>query len=86
MPRTRTSTYSDRYRDLLEMLREIREAREVVQIDLAKSMGMTQSMLSKLETGVTRIDLPELLSYLDALDQNPVDFLRAYLKRIGRKA
>lgn len=67
------------------MLRAVREEREVVQKQLAKKMGMSQSMLSKLENGVTRIDLPELLSYLAALDADPVDFLRAYLKRIGRK-
>jgi len=82
MPRTRTSTYDDSYRRLLEMLRAAREAKGVVQDELADRLGMSQSMLSKLETGVTRIDLPELLSYLAALNEDPIEFLKAYLKRI----
>lgn len=40
-------------------------------------------MLSKLERGVVRMDLADLLSYLDAVNKDPVEFVSEYIKAIN---
>ena len=85
MPRTRTSRYARDYRVLLDLLREYRKDAEVTQVDLAASLKTSQSVISKLEQGVVRMDLMELLGYLDAIKVDPVEFLGQFLAKIGRR-
>lgn len=81
MPRSRQSRYSDEYRLLLERLVTLRG--ETLQATVAEHMGTSQSMLSKLERGVVRMDLADLLSYLDAVNKDPVEFVSEYIKAIN---
>ena len=82
MPRSRRSRYSTRYRTLLHLLASQRAAAQVTQTELARRMGTTQSMLSKLERGVERMDLMDLFAYLDALRVEPATFIRRVLSEI----
>nr|WP_299689728.1 helix-turn-helix transcriptional regulator [Hydrocarboniphaga sp.] len=50
---------------------------------VAERMGTSQSMLSKLERGVVRMDLSDLLSYLDAIGKDPLEFITDYLHAIN---
>lgn len=76
MPRSRRSRYTSEYRALLDNLSARREAAGITQVELARQMGTSQSMLSKLERGVVRMDLLDLLAYLDALRVDRVAFVR----------
>lgn len=82
MPRTRRSLYAKDYKALLQQLCDQRERGGVTQVELAKKMGTSQSMLSKLERGVVRMDLMDLLSYLRSIDADPIEFVREYLNAI----
>ena len=86
MPRSRKSRYADDYRQLLTLLVAEREKRDITQVQLAKRMKTSQSMLSKMERGVVRIDLADLLDYLDGVGGHPLEFVRSYIKEIGWKA
>lgn len=64
MARSRKSRYADDYRLLLRQLVDARNAAGVTQIELAASMGTSQSILSKLERGVVRMDLMDACPFL----------------------
>jgi transcriptional regulator with XRE-family HTH domain len=76
MPRTRRSRYAREYRELLQRLVLHRNAAKITQFELARRMGTSQSMLSKLERGVVRMDLLDLFAYLDAIGMDRVAFIR----------
>lgn len=82
MPRSRRSRYASDYQTLLELLNERRQAAAITQVELSERTGISQSMLSKLERGVVRMDLADLLDYLDGIEDDPMAFLKAYLSRI----
>ncbi len=86
MPRSRKSRYADDYRTLLAMLIAERERKGINQTPLATAMGTSQSMLSKLERGVVRMDLIDLLAYCGGIHVDPVQFVQTYMKAIGWKA
>ncbi len=48
----------------------------VYQEELARRLSVPQSYVSKVETGARRIDVVELLRWLDALDVCPDAFVR----------
>ena len=81
MPRSRRSRYAGEYRKLLTALIKRRDAANVTQSELAKRMGTSQSMLSKLERGVVRMDLLDLFAYLDAIAIDRVAFVREFSRR-----
>lgn len=74
--------YSRENRLLLKLLREVRIARGLTQADLAKRMKMRQSDLSKVETGVRRIDFVELRHWLIALDLDMAAFVGEFERQL----
>lgn len=87
MPRARRSRYAENYRLLLSLLAQERRAASVTQQELEKATGISQSMLSKMERGVVRIDLADLLDYLDGIGSEPLQFIEKYLaaaQTVGR--
>ncbi|NKF24546.1 helix-turn-helix domain-containing protein [Solimonas marina] len=82
MPRSRKSRYAPEYRTLIDLLIELRNEADVTQVELAKRMGTSQSVLSKLERGVVRMDLMDVLDYLDGIHADPRQFLDIFLGRI----
>ena len=83
MPRTRTSRYSQEYSTLLRMLSDARHKAGITQETLAVSMETSQSILSKIERGVVRMDLMDLFAYLDGIGVDPVEFMTQFRTRIG---
>lgn len=81
MPRSRKSRYAPHYRELLALLVEQRNEAGVTQVLLCQRMGTSQSMLSKLERGVVRMDLSDLLDYLDGIGANPSVFIATFVDR-----
>lgn len=64
MPR---SQYTPQYEVFLELLRQARKRRGVTQAALATRLRMTQSMISKIETGERRLDVVELRQFCRAI-------------------
>jgi transcriptional regulator with XRE-family HTH domain len=60
----------------LDKLRKLRESRNLRQADLALLLGRTQSAVSHVESGQTRLDIIGLRDWLEALDYGFLKFLK----------
>ena len=63
---------------LLSLLRQVRIEAGMRQEDLARVLGMPQSVVSKFESGERRLDLLELRDVCDALTISLVQFVRRF--------
>lgn len=71
-----------------EMLTNARLAKGILQSAVAEKLGKNQSFVSKYERGERRLDLPEFLDVAEALEIDPMSFIKSYkeeLKRLSRK-
>lgn len=75
------SIQSPRHQALSALLREHREASGLSQSDLAALIDEPQSVVSKFEGGVRRLDLVELEQVTRALGIRLVDFVQAFEDR-----
>lgn len=55
MPRRRTQAISTEERSIGRRLKEIREARNLTQVELAEKLGLDQTLISAYETGRVRM-------------------------------
>ncbi|SMP46260.1 BsaWI family type II restriction enzyme [Noviherbaspirillum suwonense] len=70
-----TTIYDQRYIKLVERLIEIRQEVQFTQVDLALSLALDQSTVSKVENFDRRLDVIELFDWLKALGYSPKKFL-----------
>ncbi|MCR6652665.1 MAG: helix-turn-helix domain-containing protein [Cellvibrionaceae bacterium] len=63
--------HSERYRYLLVLLREAREAAGVTQAQLSEKLGKPQSYVSKYENGDRRLDLIEMMEVCQRINADP---------------
>lgn len=61
------SIHDPRYQDLIKKLIELRESKNVTQVELARRLKKPQSYISKIEILERRIDVIELIDWLAAL-------------------
>ena len=78
------SIHSARYQLFLGLLKQARLDAGVTQTELAETIGVTQSTISKMETGERRLDLVELLEICDAMHISQEDFLLNVIEEVGR--
>lgn len=64
------SIHDPRYQDLIQKLIELRESKNVTQVELAQRLGKPQSYVSKVETLERRLDIIELMDWLDILEES----------------
>lgn len=81
MARARNSRYDEDYRLLLTMLVDCRLLSRLTQAEIAERTGIGQSVVSRLESGVIRLDVQDLLSYLDAVGVELQTFLVDFDRR-----
>ena len=81
----RKSIHTKEYAVLLHLLRKTRENKGVFQEALAKKLQITQSQLSKMETGETRIDVIQLRAMLQHLDVPFLDFMGELESELAKK-
>lgn len=74
--------YSRESRLLHDLIKEVRIARGLTQEDVARRTKMRQSDLSKVETGVRRLDFVELRHLLIALDLDMKTFVDEFEARL----
>lgn len=69
------SIYTDDYINIISVLRAIRVNKNITQAEMAKLLNTTQSYVSKVENRERRLDVIELLSWIDALGVSVSDVL-----------
>jgi transcriptional regulator with XRE-family HTH domain len=79
------STFTREYRILRTLLRDFRLAAKVTQDDLARSIGETQSYVSKCERGERRLDLVQLRVFCEAIGMDLTNFVAAFEAAIARR-
>ena len=62
---------------LAEHLREVRAARRISQVELAKRIGSSQSRIAKIEAATSDVSLDLIFKALLALGENPKQLGRA---------
>ena len=75
--------HAEGYARFLRELRRAREERGVSQSDLANAMGEHQTYVSKVETGVRRLDVVELKRWLGALHLSLTEFAPVLDRALG---
>jgi len=78
------SIYSKRYHRFLELLRQARLDSNTTQSQLAELIGVTQSVVSKMESGERRLDVVEVIDICNALKLSKLEFFDAAIKAIDR--
>jgi transcriptional regulator with XRE-family HTH domain len=62
------SLYSAQYQQLCSLLRDLRRAAQLTQVEVARRLDVPQSFVSKYESGERRLDVVELRHVAEALD------------------
>lgn len=70
------SIHTREYDAFLRLLKRAREDADLTQVDLAAALEKSQSFVSKVERGETRLDIIQLRSVLAALGVTLPDFSR----------
>lgn len=64
------SIHDPRYQDLIKKLIELRESKDVTQVELAYRLGKPQSYVSKVEILERRLDVIELMDWVNVLNED----------------
>lgn len=64
------SIHDPRYQDLIKKLIELRESKNVTQVELARRLNKPQSYVSKVEILERRLDVIELIDWLEAINED----------------
>lgn len=70
------SVFTEKYKLFKEMLIQAREAAGLNQRDLSERLSRPQSYVSKYERGERRLDVVEFLEVAEALDLDPIAFIK----------
>ena len=70
---------------LLSLLRTVRHEAGLTQKQLAEALGLEQTIVSKLEHGIRRLDLLELDAICAVTGTSLEEFLRRYRRAIAPK-
>lgn len=79
------ATFSPEYEAFLDLLKMGRLEKGLTQVDLAKRLGITQSVVSKVERGERRLDVIELRKWCRALETPLADFVAVLEDRLSGK-
>ncbi|MBC8394295.1 MAG: helix-turn-helix transcriptional regulator [Deltaproteobacteria bacterium] len=70
------SVYTDQYRAIIEKLKEARLQRGLTQLQVAKTLGVGQSFISKIESGQYRLDILQLQEFAKLYKKPLPSFLK----------
>jgi transcriptional regulator with XRE-family HTH domain len=79
------SIHRPKYRLFIELLKEFRVNKGVQQKELAKMIKSEQTVISKYEHFVRRIDFVEFLDICEALNVSVITFVKEFKKRLKDK-
>lgn len=78
------SVHTAEYAAFLRLLREVRAAADVTQVELARRLDQTQSFVSKCERGEARLDVIQLRIICHALGTDLPTFARRLEERLPK--
>ncbi|MCK9418765.1 MAG: helix-turn-helix transcriptional regulator [Nitrospirae bacterium] len=78
----KNSPYDIAYLELRRILKDLREAKQLTQAQLARKLSVPQSFVSKYETGERRIDVIETAQICRALETSMTQLLSKLSKRL----
>ena len=78
------TTYTHANDIFRELLKETRVAKNLTQADVAKSLGLPQSYVSKYESGERRLDFVETVLVCEALGTSIEDFAAVYSAKLAK--
>jgi len=73
------------YQVVVQLLREARTSAGITQVELAEMLQQTQSFVSKMERGDSRLDVIQLRTVLAALGFSLPTFVSELEKRLSRR-
>lgn len=85
MGRMKKSIHTRDYEVFRRQLREARERAGITQVELAAKLETTQSFVSKVELGDSRLDVIQLRAILDAIGVRLADFIDQLEKELNRE-
>ena len=78
------SIHTREYTAFLRLLKQVREDAGMTQVGLAEALDKTQSFVSKVERGETRLDVIQLRTVLAALGTTLPEFAARLEKELGK--
>ena len=79
------SVFTDAYRSLIDILIAARTEAGVTQAELSRRLGKPQPFISKIETGVRRIDVVEFCVIARAIGADPLPLLAKFDNALSRQ-
>ena len=67
---------------LCQMLQDMRISKGLTQVQLAAKLNVHQTEVSRVERGITRVDLLELYDFLEAMDVPLLEFVAELDERL----
>ena len=83
--RLQKSLYSHEWETLCAILRRVRKEKGLTQVKLAELLGRQQNLIAKIEAGERKLDVCQLLDYLDAMGADPLDVISELVRESRRK-
>jgi transcriptional regulator with XRE-family HTH domain len=77
------SVHSKEQKVFCDLMIEARDRANLTQEKLAKRLKRTQSFVAKYEGGERRLDVVEFVAVTRAIGADPIEILRALVRRIG---
>lgn len=77
------SVFTAEYTALLGLLKQFRREADVTQVELAERLGQSQSFVSKIERGESRLDVIQLRTICRSLGTSLPEFVAALEARLG---
>ena len=82
MPKT---TFTDAYKEMLDLLIAARRQAGVTQVELSERLGKPQSWVSNVERGHRRVDVIEFCAIARAVGANPQTVFGLLIERLPDK-
>jgi transcriptional regulator with XRE-family HTH domain len=79
------SVFTKRYKTFRDELENARLEAGLSQAQLAKKVGWDQTYVSKIERGVRRVDVIELIAICEAIGLDPAEFIRGLHAKFLRR-
>ena len=77
--------YSHEYDAVVQLLRAARKTAGVTQVELAERLGLTQSLLSKMERGDRRLDIIEVRTICRAIGISFPEFVTQLERKLAKR-
>lgn len=77
--------YTRDYAVVLRLIKEAREKSGITQVQLAKRLRLTQSYVSKIERGESRLDIVQLRTLCQTFGITLSDFVKRFEEEMSRR-